>query len=141
MATTLSPHFRACADKAIQQALGKPWRCLARGPHSFDCWGFVLHVMSAAGIEAPDFAYSEGAQLRASLFSEGIATGVSEGWKRVPDKTPYSVVALGKQGIITHVAVYHPSGIYYHCMERQGVVGHTHNFLQGVFDTFQYWGR
>ncbi len=139
MGTTLTPHIRACADKAIAQSLGKPWRVGARGPHSFDCWGFVRHVLSAMSIKAPDFDYSIAPSDRAESFDKGRALGVAHGFKRVEDKTPYSVVLLAKGGNTTHVAIYHPSGIYYHCLERYGVVGHYHNFLAGLFDSFSYW--
>lgn len=139
MASTLTPRFRACADKAIQRALGKPWVVMARGPDSFDCWGFVIHVMRQAGVELPDFVYEAGASKRAELFRAGHAKALDEGFQRVAPKTPYSVVLLGNAGTITHVAIYHPSGVYYHSMERFGVIGHRHEVLAGIFDTFTYW--
>lgn len=140
MVSTLTPHTRACADKAIQRSLGKPWVVSARGPDSFDCWGFVVHVMRSAGIQVPDFTYDAG-DSRAGLFSEGLGEAVAHGFQEVPARTPYSIVLLGNRGKITHVAIYHPSGIYYHCMERFGVVGHTRQALEAIFDTFTYWGR
>ena len=140
MGFTLTPRTRACADKAIVQALGKPWQVGARGPHSFDCWGFIAHVMQSTGVKVPDFQYEGKAEDRASLFDTGTALAVAQGFKRVPEKTPYSIVLLGKGGKITHVAIYHPSQVYYHSLERYGVVGHYHSFLAGLFDSFTYWG-
>lgn len=86
----------------------------------------------------PDFIYEAG-EARVGLFSEGIKKAVADGFREVPERTPYSIVLLGKGGKITHVAIYHPSGIYYHSLERFGVVGHTKAVLASTFDTFSYW--
>ena len=42
-------------------------------------------------IKAPAFAYSK-ADSREALFSKGVAKALAGGWKRVPDRTPYSVI-------------------------------------------------
>lgn len=139
MLSTVSPHTRACADKALQQALGRPWEVLAKGPASFDCWGLVLWTYSAMGVKAPAFAYSK-ADSREALFSKGVAKALAGGWKRVPDRTPYSVILFGSNGAISHVAVWHPSGIAYHALERYGVVGHPLSFFAPMFNTIEFWG-
>lgn len=139
MLSIASPHTRACADKAIQKALGKPWECLAKGPSSFDCWGFVWYVYASMQIDAPSFGYSKG-DPREDLFRKGIAKALAGGWKRVPDRTPYSVILFGSKGAISHVAIYHPSGKAYHSIERYGVVGHQLSFFTPLFDTIEYWG-
>ena len=116
MRTTLTPHIRACADKAMVGALGKPWAPLGRGPNSFDCWGFVVYVYKAAGIQLPSCAMPDPCyDIQAAARGTGIQVE-----KAVP-RTPYSIALMGKMGVYAHVGIYHPSGIIYHCLDRQGV--------------------
>ena len=134
MRTTLTPHIRACADKAMVGALGKPWAPRTCGPNSFDCWGFVVYVYKAAGIQLtscamPDPCYD----IQAAARGTGIQVE-----KAVP-RTPYSIALMGKMGVYAHVGIYHPSGMIYHCLDRQGVSGHSVQTLQGIFADIQYW--
>ena len=134
MRTTLTPHIRACADKAMVGALGKPWAPLGRGPNSFDCWGFVVYVYKAAGIQLPSCAMPDPCyDIQAAARGTGIQVE-----KAVP-RTPYSIALMGKMGVYAHVGIYHPSGIIYHCLDRQGVSGHSVQTLQGIFADIQYW--
>lgn len=134
MRTTLTPHIRACADKAITGALGKPWAPLGRGPNSFDCWGFVVYVYKAAGILLPSDAMPDPCY----DIKEAAKTGGILVEKTVP-RTPYSVVLMGRMGVFGHVGVYHPSGMIYHCLDRQGVSGHSVQTLQCIFADIEYW--
>ena len=111
---------------------------MGRGPDAFDCVGFVQHVLGAGGVTTPLFEYPAGVA-RDEAFSAGVPRIEAAGWVRVASKTPYSVVLMGRQGVITHVGLYHPVGLVYHSFERCGVVGHTLQFLSTIFDTFQYW--
>lgn len=138
MPFTPSPRFRACADRAIHRALGKPWRVMGRGPDAFDCVGFVQHVLAAGGVTTPLFEYPAGVA-RDEAFRAGVPRVEAAGWVQVPARTPYAVVLLGRRGVVTHVGLYHPVGLVYHSFERCGVVGHTLQFLSTIFDTFQYW--
>ena len=58
--------------------------------------------------------------------------------KTVP-RTPYSVALMGRMGVFGHVGVYHPSGMIYHCLDRQGVSGHSVQTLQCIFADIEYW--
>lgn len=134
MHITLTPHIRACADKAITGSLGKPWAPLGRGPNSFDCWGFVVHVYKAAGIVLPTTPMPD-----PCYDINAVATESGLGAERVPPRTPYSIVLMGKAGVFGHVGVYHPSGVIYHCLDHQGVAGHSVQTLQSIFADIQYW--
>ena len=115
-------------------ALGKPWAPLGRGPGSFDCWGFVVYVYKAAGIQLPSCAMPDPCyDIQAAARGTGIQVE-----KAVP-RTPYSIALMGKMGVYAHVGIYHPSGIIYHCLDRQGVSGHSVQTLQGIFADIQYW--
>ena len=134
MRITLTPHIRACADKAITGALGKPWAPLGRGPNSFDCWGFVVYVYEAAGILLPSAPMPDPCyDIKAVATENGLRV------ERVAHRTPYSIVLMGKMGTFGHVGIYHPSGIIYHCLDRQGVSGHSVQTLQGIFADIEYW--
>jgi len=125
-------------DAAIQAALGKPWTVLGRGPDAFDCWGFVLWVYKAKGIVLPDFAYDIQND-RAALFQVGAPALQSQGWESVATPFPYSIVTLGQGRSATHVAVWHPSGVFYHCLEKQGVVGYPASRIDMLFRTKTFW--
>ena len=127
-------------DTAIQAALGKPWVVLGRGPDTFDCWGLVLWVYKAAGVVLPDFAYDIQND-RATLFQTGSPALAEAGWEPVATPSPYSIVTLGQRHDATHVAIWHPSGIYYHCLERQGVVGYNSARIDSLFRTKTFWRR
>lgn len=127
-------------DTAIQEALGKPWVVLGRGPDAFDCWGFVLWVYRAAGVALPDFAYDIQND-RATLFQAGAPALAEAGWEPVATPYPYSIVTLGQRHDATHVAIWHPSGIYYHSLEKQGVVGYTASRIDTLFRTKTFWRR
>lgn len=133
MHTTLTPHIRASVDKVLTASLGKPWVPLGRGPNSFDCWGFVLYVYRAAGVEIPDAVLSPVKDVATAAKNGGVVA------KQVSARTPYSLVLFGKNGTFGHVGIYHPSGVVYHCLERQGVVGHSPALLSGIFDAVEYW--
>lgn len=133
MHTTLTPHIRACVDKTLTASLGKPWEAMGRGPSSFDCWGFVRYVYKQAGIEIPDAILSPVTDICSVATEKGVVA------VKVPARTPYALVIFGKNGSFGHVGIYHPAGIVYHCLDRQGVVGHTPSLLAGVFDTVEYW--
>lgn len=83
----------------------------------------------------------------APFFDEETRPGLIQDFKkkfiRVNDKTPYSIVLMGKKGRMIHVGVYLGTGVVYHCMERAGVCGHKFTMLGSLgFDTFEFyrWG-
>ena len=135
MSTIPTPRFQACANRAIQTSLGKPWVALAKGPDAFDCWGFVEYVYEQGGITFPPFAVF-------GTNSERVARGIDEIANKVVKnvgRVPYSIVLMGDSNGMGHLGIYHPSGMVYHCLERQGVVGHTPEMLRGVFACLEYW--
>lgn len=133
MRTTLTPHIRACVDKALVASLGKPWAPLGRGPAAFDCWGFVQYVLQQAGVSIPDLI------LKPVPCVATVAKQAGVPLIQVEAKTPYALVMFGKGEAFGHVGIYHPSGIVYHCLERHGVVGHNLSLLSGVFNKISYW--
>lgn len=133
MHTTLTPRIRASVDKVLAASLGKPWAALGRGPNSFDCWGFVLYVYRTAGIHIPDAVLTPVKDILSVATAHGLQA------VKVAPRTPYSLVMFGKRGVFGHVGLYHPSGIVYHCLEKQGVVGHQPTILSGIFDSVEYW--
>ncbi len=136
MFTIPTPRFRACADKAISQSLGKPWKAFANGPDSFDCWGFAEFVYKQSGVAFPHFS-------TIGTNTERISRGLiqlNSFVEKCKSRTPYSVVLMGSNSSgMGHIGVYHPSGMVYHCLERHGVVGHTPEALAGIFEQLEYW--
>jgi len=126
MTTTPEIGSPAYADALIEQALNKPWSCLGRGPDSYDCWGFCLHVWrdGLAWANAPEFLYETGLEERERAFHEGIAQQLATGkWERLQKPEPYCALLLGQARKITHVGIWHPSNTLFHCFEASGVVG------------------
>lgn len=126
MITTPATASPAYADELIEQALGKPWACLARGPDYYDCWGFCLHILrhGLGWADAPEFLYDTGLQERERAFAEGMAQELATGeWQRLAKPEPYCVIMLGQTRKVTHVGLWHPSNTIYHCAEASGVIG------------------
>ena len=132
MTFTVTPDFRGFANRAISEAVGKPWEALGRGPDSFDCWGFVRWVYGKAGVEIPNFPYADGEE-RSMIIHNGTMQ-----FERV-EKHPYSIVTFGRAGIPSHVGIYHPNGIYYHCVRGKGVCGDRFDTIRHAFNTLDYW--
>ena len=133
MPFTPSPYFQACVNKSISEAIGKPWRCLGRGPNSFDCWGFVVWVFASAGIKLPDWSYTI-SDSRSDLFQAGLL----DAWVPVDANEICSIVTLGRKGAISHVAVKF-NGVFYHCTENFGVIAQSSDAVSRTFDTLDYW--
>lgn len=133
MPFTPSPFFLACVSEAVDKSVGKPWVCAARGPESFDCWGFVVWVWSQGGVSLPDWLYSI-EDRRQDLFK----TGLLDGWDRVKSSEQVSIVTLGRRGSISHVAI-QLKGKFYHCSENMGVVASSKSEILRIFDTLDYW--
>lgn len=126
MTTTPPRGSQAYADALIEAALGKPWECLGRGPSSYDCWGFVLHVLrdGLGWADAPEFAYEPGLAERERAFADGMTAELDTGrWRQLDRPEPYCVVMMGQTRRVTHVGIWHPSNTIYHCFEACGVVG------------------
>lgn len=123
MNTTHQTDSPACPDKLISECVGKPWAVMGRGPDSFDCWGFVRHVLiNGFGFDAPDWLYEAGTEIRQTLFEIGRTT---PGWYQLDSFKPYCVVLIGQSDKITHVGIYHPDNMIFHSLEskKKGVVG------------------
>lgn len=123
MITTPSADFRDCPDRLIAEAIGKPWSVMGRGPDSYDCWGFVRHILvNGFRLDVPDWLYEAGHIKRSGLFEAGKNTS---GWSQLESFMPYCVVLIGQSDKITHVGIYHPDNIIFHSLESRGVVGTT----------------
>lgn len=126
MTTILATGSPAYADQLLEQALGKPWACLGRGPDSYDCWGLVLHILrnGLGWADAPDFLYATGLEERERAFAEGMTQELATGlWQPLAKPEPYCVIMLGQTRRITHVGIWHPSNTIFHCFEGAGVIG------------------
>ena len=117
----------ACADALLESLLHSPWSRLGRGPSSFDCWGFVRHVLvHGMGWDGcPEFPYSdEQARDHEALFDRLIPQQLATGaWVPLARPEPYCVVMLGQTARVSHVGLWHPSNTVFHCAETSGVVG------------------
>lgn len=133
MHATPSPYFLACVRREILPCVGKPWAITARGPDSFDCWGFVLWVLGRSGLQLPDWLYSP-TDDRALLFERGIL----EGWVQVPAKSKISIVTFGKDGSFSHVGIILDAECY-HCTSGHGVVRSPIGAMTYIFNTVNYW--
>ena len=135
MTFTPTPVFRACANRAIAEVVGRPWEPLGRGPGSFDCWGFVHWVYRKAGIQLLDYPYAEG-QERADLIFSALE---SPNWLHVPEASPYAIVTFGNGDACSHVGIYHPNGLFYHCVSGRGVSGDRYAAMRHAFNNINYW--
>lgn len=127
--------FQDYEDGRIEIALGTPWVALGKNLNGFDCWGFVRFVLDLKDApEAPFFNELERSDKIKDLSKQFI---------KVVDKTPYSIILMGKNEFFSHVGIFHPNETVYHCMEKIGVCGHRFRSL-GIFgfDSFEFykWG-
>lgn len=98
--TPTAPHWAA-------ELIGKPWRSRASGPHAFDCWGLVRHVLRLRhGLEVPDVlgGLSDAAIDVASAIKRHAQAG---GWHRMPEPMADGDVVLmqGPRGRHVGIAV------------------------------------
>lgn len=135
MVFTPTPVFLACANKAIMESVGKPWEACGRGPDSFDCWGFVIWVYSQCGITLPDFSYNPDDNY-SDIFGRELR---GEPLDPTFYNDPFSIVTFGRNGSASHVGIYHPSGIYYHCADKGGVIGSSHSAICCQLNILNYW--
>lgn len=121
-------------DKRIEASIGKAYSPTGKGPESFNCWSFVSFVLGNSELPTID-----------ALDTDHNIANISKhrgSFIELGDVKPYCIVLLGRKGVMSHVGVYHPSGIVFHCMQGAGVVGHRLEHL-GIlgFDTkgFYEW--
>lgn len=117
-------------------SLGKPWELLARGPNSFDCWGFVLAALASVDIQLPDFAYSSEAEGAVAVYSKHNTFA-----KQVLAPRDGDIVGMGNNKTVdtSHVGIF-VSGKVYHCFEKRGVIGNDLDMLtKRVFKNISFW--
>lgn len=117
--------FLDSRDKRIAASLGKPWAPRGNGENSFNCWEFVRFVLGDTTL--PMVPFQEDLSDRDSVINT-----FSTLFKEVPNTTPYSIVVMGKYGVMQHVGILHPSKVVYHSLEKSGVIG-SHMGHLGIF--------
>ena len=119
--------------------LGKRWEANAQGPNSFDCWGLVRHwYRTRLDIELPASPVNA-LDLRAVVIELARASK-SHVWEEVPFGSINQVIAMGKNGRISHVGIHIGGGYILHCTrECGGVIVQTFSQLQRRWSTLKIY--
>lgn len=128
MKTTTANGSLASVDEVLRRlVLANPqWTPLGRSDSHVDCYGFVVAVYrEGLGLDIPDLADGLGGPVAIARWLRKQ----QEHWCELTAPEPYCLVALGRVSHITHVGVYHPSGLVFHVTEV-GVVGQPVPTLQ-----------
>jgi cell wall-associated NlpC family hydrolase len=108
----------------VNEYIGAPYVCNARGPDSFDCYGLVLHFYKrTAGIELPDWNVKDDLM---GTAVKSITAALNESYDRdlfkvVDHPQDLDVAVLKRHKLAHHVGVYVNNGIL-HCSAASGGV-------------------
>lgn len=110
------------------ELLGKPYKNLARGPDSFDCWGLVYYIYKKyLNIELPDYKNYEHKWYKngKDVLNQQI-TKFNDLWHEVKlsQANRYDILTFthGKNGIVNHCGLYLENKKFIHCYTKCPVV-------------------
>lgn len=119
--------------------LGLPWESKAMGPHAFDCWGLVVHVMRERyGITVSQHLEAPSYDVRA--FSRAVEDEIRSAlWTRVEAPQEGDVVLMSRGRAFYHVGIFTEGGVL-HSAEKCDVCHESLSHLKrsGVL-RFEYW--
>lgn len=101
-----------------EDLLGIPFEFYARGPQSYDCYGFLMRVYKDFnGVQIPDYGSNHEVEKIALLFAHGI-----QEWVEVEPKEGVAVL-MRVSGYGAHVGYCVGDGLFMHTWEQSaGVV-------------------
>jgi len=92
----------------LRDWIGKPYAANGRGPQQYDCWGLVLAIAKAAGLDYPEFII-DARDCRAVAGAMQRACADSATWLPLADPEPWCVVLLTTENSHDHVGIAVPS--------------------------------
>jgi cell wall-associated NlpC family hydrolase len=129
----------------VNEYIGIPYVCNARGPTAFDCYGLVLHVYErVANIKLPDWGVKD-AETETAIKS--ITSALQESYDndlfRVVDQPQdLDVAVLKRHKMAHHVGVYINHGILHCSVSSGGVVwerpSNFHSAGRGVLEYLRW---
>lgn len=119
--------------------LGKRWEANTQGPDEFDCWGLVRYwYRTQLTVNLPESPVNA-LDLRAVVIELDRAAKSST-WKEELLAAPNRVLAMGKNGRISHVGICLEGGYVLHCTrEGGGVIVQTISQLQRRWSTLKIY--
>jgi len=119
----------------LNDLIGRPYRCGARGPAAFDCWGLVLEMRRRLGLETPpDFATRVLTPEHArALFHDERPPG----WVRV--QASHGAIALAPDAAYRPHAGVQFAGRIVHAVHGAGVVAWTIGRCQAEFGELEFY--
>lgn len=94
----------------LRDWIGKPYAANGRGPQQYDCWGLVLAIAKAAGLDYPEFII-DARDCRAVAGAMQRACADSAAWLRLNEPEPWCVVLLSTTEIGDHTGIAVPSAL------------------------------
>jgi cell wall-associated NlpC family hydrolase len=98
--------------------LGDPFLRGARGPHIWDCYGYVRELFARTGRVLPDFESPGTLEEIEHLVSNTVA---GPRWRPLPIGTPGTLLTFRVDGAGAHVGFMLNNDRFTHCIEGEGV--------------------
>lgn len=96
--------------------LGTPFQRGGRGPDTYDCYGLVCEMYRRRGIVVPDFESPGTLEEVADIIAREEVR-----WRRVPLRTPGTLVTFRVDGLGAHVGYMLEGDNFLHAIESAGV--------------------
>lgn len=100
--------------------MGDPFERGARGPHIWDCYGYVRELFGRTGVILPDFE-SPGTLEEIEQIVQREPRVNAARWRPVPIGTPGAMLTFRVDGAGAHVGFMLRNDRFTHCVEGEGV--------------------
>ena len=107
----------------INDYIGIPYECNARGPNAYDCFGLCVAVYkNQLGVDVPDWKVDDTAAKTAMRAITGAVAEEMESGRaeQVTEPQDFDIVVLVRHGLAHHVGIYIAGGVLH---TRQGGSG------------------
>lgn len=124
--------------------IGLPWVAGAQGPHAFNCWGLVRHVVRLRrGVEMPVVNVEDGSADNVAAIKQAAAAG---GWRLIGEGAPQEGDIVLMRGIdgrhVGYMIEANGRLELLHSMEGVGVVSQPlRDVAASGFQGFETWRR
>jgi cell wall-associated NlpC family hydrolase len=100
--------------------MGDPFERGARGPHVWDCYGYVRELFGRTGVELPDFESPGSLEEVEDIVQREPRVNAAR-WRPVPVGTPGALLTFRVDGHGAHVGFMLRNDRFTHCIEGEGV--------------------